>query len=145
MAGAQFVLFAIFAASFLQQPQSEKPEGPVMTIEREGGFAEVYDQVSVYADGRVIDEAGKVRHVRQSSLENFIRSVEQVSTVEPEKGTVFQGLCHDCFTYTIKTFKNESSKAFVLEEPVRRPSEKESNDTRTIRDFLSVVFSRSHQ
>ena len=141
MAGPFFVSIAIIAATFSQQPQSEKPNVPAIMIERTGGFAGAENRVSVFADGKVIDGTGKIRHVRPSSVEEFIRSVEKVGAPAPDKAAVPQGYCFDCFMYTIKIPKDEAGKTFVFEEPITSHSGKEPEGIRVIRDFLAVVFS----
>ena len=85
MAGISVILIAILSSAFSQQPQSEKLNvpAPVITIERTGGFAGVDDQVSVFPDGKVLDAAGKVRHVEPARLQGFIRSVEKVGAPAP--------------------------------------------------------------
>jgi len=144
MAAIPFVLIAILTSGFPQQPQSEEQNVPVITIERTGGFAGVDDLVSVFANGKVLDEGGKIRHIRLTGLEGFIRSVEKVGAPAPDEATVPQRVCSDCFVCTITVLRGEAAKKLVVEEPIRVPSEKGSEDAKAIRDFLSVVFSQSH-
>jgi len=140
MLGILLVFIATIASFVPQKFQSESPTGPVLTIERTGGFAGVDDHVSIYADGKVIDGVGKVLHIPPATIERFIRSVETVGTPAPGKGTAPQNLCSDCFIYRINISQNNALKSFTLGEPIVSSSEKESDDAKAIREFLKVVF-----
>ena len=138
-----FVLIAILAFCLPPRIQSAEQEAAVITIERTGGYAGVDDHVSVYADGRFIDENGKVRHMAIASLEGFIRSMKKVGAPAPNMVTASQSYCSDCFTYTITICRSDVVEGFVVADPIFGSSEKDLDDARAIRDFLTIVFSKS--
>ena len=139
------VLVLILASCFPQRSQSEKAAAPVLTIARTGGYVGVEDRVSVFADGKIIDDIGKVRHVRSAMLEGFVRSVEKVGYSSPDKATTPRSMCFDCFVYKISVWRGDASEAFVFEEPFFSSSGSERDDTIAIRNFLGLVFSNSHK
>jgi len=143
MVSILLIFIAALAPLVPQQSQSESPARPALTIERVGGFAGVDDQVSISADGEVVDKAGKILRVGPASLEGFIRSIEKVGIPSADKATVPHGFCSDCFTYRISMFHRDIHKSFVVEEPIVFSSDKKSEDAKIIRDFLSLVFSQS--
>ncbi|MBN1571104.1 MAG: hypothetical protein JXA73_24930 [Acidobacteria bacterium] len=145
MAGVLIILIAIFASCFPEQSRSENPNAPVITIKRTGGYAGVDNQIYIFADGKVIEETGKVRHVQPATLERFIRSMEKVGTMAPDKAAGFERYCFDCFLYTVNISRGDAINMFILKEPIPSSSKKEVNDAQTIRDFLSVIFSPSYQ
>ena len=138
-----FVLIAILAFCLPPRLQSAEGEATVITIERTGGYAGVDDQVSVYADGEFISKNGKVRHMAPATMEGFIRSMEKVGAPAPNMAAVSQSYCSDCFTYTITICRGDVVKGFVVTEPIFGSSEKDPDDAQAIRDFLTMVFSKS--
>ncbi len=142
MAIILFLSIATLFAGFSQPYRSEAPGPPVLTIERTGGFAGVHDQISIFPGGKVLDKTGKVRRVRPARIEGFIRSVEKIGASAPEKPTSAQAHCSDCFTYTIKILQGGTEKKFLLKEPLHI-SEEESEDSRSVHNFLSLVFSET--
>jgi hypothetical protein len=138
-----FLLVAILVFCLPPRIQSAEQEAPVITIERTGGYAGVDDRVSVYADGKFLDVNGKIRHMHPAGVEGFIRSMEKVGARAPNMAAVSQSYCWDCFTYTITISRGDAVESFVVAEPIIGSSEKDPNDARAIRDFLTVVFSKS--
>jgi hypothetical protein len=138
-----FILTAILAFCLPPRIQSAEQEAPIIAIERTGGYAGVDDRVSVYADGKFIDENGKIRHMHPARVEGFIRSMEMVGASAPNMATVSQSYCSDCFTYTITISRGDAVEGFVIAEPNFGSSEKDPDDARAIRDFLTIVFSKS--
>jgi hypothetical protein len=139
-----FILIAILAFCLPPQLQSAEREAIVITIERTGGYAGVDDHVSVHANSEFINENGKVRHMTPAIIEGFIRSIEKVGAPAPNMATVSLSYCSDCFTYKITICRGDVAVGFVVAEPILGSSEKDPDDVRTIRDFLTMVFSKSY-
>ncbi len=103
----------------------------------------VEHEVSLFADGKVIDAKGKIRHVRPALMQDFIRSIGKIHAAAPDKACVFQSLCFDCFRYTISISWNSMVETFGIAEPITITAEKGVDEARAIQEFLSDIFSQS--
>ncbi len=141
-------LIAILASSSwrqasLQTPPATTPKtpAPAIIIDRTGGFAGVDDEVSIFPDGKVLDNSGKVRRIPPADLSRFIHSVEKVGiAAKHETQGKTSSHCSDCFMYAVKIQQGDTFRRFVIEEPILHASGKDAADIRVVRDFLAAVF-----
>ncbi len=85
----------------------------------------------------MLDQDGR-KHSIPFEIDRFVQVVERLGTPVMSEIKISSWICSDCFHYTIKIHRNGVTKELVFEEPIF--SGKESDDVRTVREFLGRSF-----
>jgi hypothetical protein len=107
----------------------------LISIERTGGIAGIYEKFSINPDGRVTNAAGEMQQIPAQALEAIRRRVEALDVPKSCNIRVTGGLCSDCFQYVIILIGSSGRRTLVFEDPISG-SDSVSSIARELRDLV---------
>jgi hypothetical protein len=141
------------------QATGAQPGSPAMgyaiMFERLGGYAGWYDRFWIYPDGRIENEAGKVKEIAPAVVTSFRQRIEPLlpstttlaapmteSALKTEKGQKAgmpqkaEDLCSDCYRYRVTILIDSGIRSTVLSEPLKTKTDKLAQVIQELRDLL---------
>lgn len=73
----------------------------VIVFSRSGGIAGISNRWTIYANGRITDEAGQEYLVPSSEVDELLAAINDSGFFEAEMPPRKLGFCADCFTYAL--------------------------------------------
>jgi hypothetical protein len=115
------VLFALVltaCASLGAKAKDEANKEPVIVFQRDGGFAGVSEQWSIYANGKIVKKDGEEHNVGPAQVTALLEALQAAGFYEMKASPSIagSGSCNDCFTYQLTVTSGGKENTITAQE-----------------------------
>ena len=100
----------------MASPTEPVQAAPVIRFSRSGGLAGVSESWQVFADGRILDAAGRERHVAPEAVQAVLEQAQRSAFLTLSLRSPILSQCRDCFTYTLSISLATGSNTVIFED-----------------------------